>query len=116
MAATPVIRREKDREQKPDDSPPDEQKPAEPQDEIVISSDGPTGFDDPDQADNYHMTLAAIYDLLDHHRTTYPLQDFSLLQDQLAFLQSHRVDSVYWPPSLTLQDAIHTACTDLTES
>lgn len=113
-AVQPTKREPKDEGKPNDDAPDADTKHADPEDEIVISADVPNalqdGLDHPDNPDAFQISLIAVQDLLEQHRADYSIADMTHLNSQLAFLQTHAIVSLFWPPSMTLREAIDQAC------
>ena len=118
--AVQAAKREHKDEGQADDEPAKGEMPAEPEDQIDISGSVPDalqdGLEHPDKPDAFMISLDAVQDLLDQHRADYAVADFGHLQGQLAFLQTHAVPAMFWPPSVTLQQAIDQACHALAQT
>lgn len=114
-AVQPAKREPKDEQPAEDDAPQDDKKHSDPEDQLVISGDVPDalqdGLEHPDNPDAFQISLNAVQDLLEQHRNDYSPADFTHLNNQVAFLQTHSIISIFWPPSMTLHQAIDRACT-----
>ena len=91
----------------------DDDTPHDPEDLVELSSPVPEideNSDDVNNPDRFWAPLSAVQDLLHQHKNDYPPTEWARLSDQLAFLESHGVPSLYWPPHIPLQDAITRAC------
>lgn len=108
----PAIKRQHDQKQRDKDSPDPENPPQDPEDHLDLSIAPPVTDDDSDadNPDRFWMPLSDVRDLLSQHEQHYPPTEFARLQAQLAFLDTHKVPSVYWPPHIPLQEAITRAC------